>query len=232
MSSDAQIQLVGRGGNDANIAEVDPTFCAQRTSLRPIEYAPLNGALGGHFRAAFTYSNTAAKPAATSPIFSLRNIDQQKLLVIKRVQLWLACTTGYTAALAQDAALWFARNFSASDSGGTALSIAAGGRLYTSKMAASILGNSVIGQISSGDTLTAGTRLLDTYPLGYAAWVNPATAGAVVGPFQLFDTSPGDHPIVCGLNEGIVITSPIGNAQAAGVSKWSVFVDWAEVVAY
>jgi len=226
--SDAQIQIVGKGANINNFLDVDPSFLATRTSLRPLEYAPLGGVQGGHFRAAFSYSNTAAKPAAASPIFSLRNTDPTKLLIIKRVILWLACTTAYTTAGAQDAALWIARNFSGSDSGGTALSVAAGARLRTSLMAPSNLGNTILGQISSGDTLTAGTRTLDTYPVGYAAWVNPAAAGAVAGPFYLFDKEAGDHPIILSSNEGVVLSTPLGNAQAAGVSKWSVFVDWLE----
>ena len=231
MAADAQIQFVGNGPNGDSIAQIDPTFGAQRTSLRPIEYAPLNGVLGGHFRGAFSYSNTAAKPTTNSPIFSLRNTDPQKLVLIKRVQLWIACTTAYTAAGAQDAALYKASNWSTSDSAGTALAVAVGARLRTS-MAPSILGNTMLGQISSGDTLTAGTRTLDTYPLGYAAWVNPAAAGAVVGPFTMFDKEAGDHPIICAMNEGIVLATPLGNAQAAGVSKFAVVVDWAEAVFY
>ena len=82
------------------------------------------------------------------------------------------------------------------------------------------------------DTLTAGTQTVDTYPLGYAAWVNPAAAGAVVGPFYLLDQQAGDHPAICAMNEGIVLATPLGNAQAAGVSKFTVVVDWAEVISY
>ena len=231
MTASAEVQLVGSNTNGDTVMQVDPTFQAGRFSLRPVDYAPLNGVLGGHFRAAFSYSNTAAKPAAGSQVFSLRNTDPQKIVMFKRVILWVSCTTAYTAAGAQDMSLSCARNSSSSPSGGTALSIAAGGYLRKT-MAASILGNTLVGQISSGDTLTAGTQTVDTYPLGYAAWVNPAAAGAVVGPFYLLDQQAGDHPAICAMNEGIVLATPLGNAQAAGVSKFTVVVDWAEVISY
>ena len=240
MSSDAQIQQVGSGSNDVIIVQVDPTMQAARASLRPLEWVgagPSGTPIGGHFRAAFSYSNTAAKPAATSTILSLRNADPTKLFVLKRLILWLGTTTGYSAALAQDAALWKVTGFVANDSAGTALAASAGQnqRLYTSKMGACGLTASgpIWGWASSGDAVTAGTRTADTYPLGYAIWTNPTAAGGVQGPFNLFDlASAGDMPIVCGQNEGIVVTTPIGNAQAAGVSKWSFFVDWAEVTSF
>ena len=234
MSEDAQVQLVGFGANDSFEAQVDPSSFALRASLRPLEYQVVGGTQGGHYRAAFSYSNTAAKPAAGSPVFSIRWSDPVRLFALKRLQLWLACTTAYTAAGAQDAALWKVTGFSSADTGGTALSAVAGGqqRLYVGKMAATGLGSSAIGQISSGDTLSAGTRTPETYPLGYAAWVNPAAAGAVVGPFTLFDTLAADHPLICGVNEGFIVTTPIGNAQAAGVSKWSIWMDWAEIPSF
>jgi hypothetical protein len=236
MSEDYKMMQVGTGPNDMQGSQVDQTHAAARVSVRPLEHQGLVGGIqGGHFRASFSYSNTAAKPTAASPIFSLQNTDPVKLVLIKRVRAYIACTTAYTAAGAQDVALYHATGFTGADSGGTALAASTGAqqRLRVGNMASTILGTTLKGQISSGDTLTAGTRAVDSYPLGYAAWVNPAAAGAVAGPFDLFDADRlDDHPLVVALNEGIVITTPIGNGQAAGVSKWAITVDWAEVASY
>ena len=202
MSEDAQIQLLGNGPNDSTPMQVDQTHQAIRASVRPMEHQGLVGGVqGGHFRAAFSYSNTAAKPAGGSSILSLQNTDPVKLVLIKRVRAFIACTTAYTAAGAQDVALYHATGFTGADSAGTALATSAGAqqRLRVANMASSILGTTLKGWVSSGDTLTAGTRTPDTYPLGYAAWVNPAAAGAVAGPFDLFDADRlDDHPLVGG----------------------------------
>ena len=94
-------------------------------------------------------------------------------------------------------------------------------------------GGTGLAWISSGDLLTVGTRTLDTYPVGYGAWLNAITTINAPSALTLFDSSgPYDHPVVLGLNEGIVLQTPIGNAQAAGVSKFTVIMDWAEVPSF
>ena len=50
---------------------------------------------------------------------------------------------------------------------------------------------------------------------------------------ELFSAgAAGKHPLVLAANEGLVVQTPIGNGQAAGVSKWAFTMEWAEVAAY
>jgi hypothetical protein len=235
MSVDAAVQQAGWGPNDAFLQQIDPTFYAGRVSLKPLEYQAAGGVQGGHYRLATSYSSTAAKPAAGSDIFSLRWADPTKLFVLKRFLLYVATTTTYTASAVQDAALYKATGFTAAASSGTAVSIAVGGKLQSSRMAISGIatGGTGLAWISSGDLLTVGTRTLDTYPVGYGAWLNAITTINAPSALTLFDSSgPYDHPVVLGLNEGLVLQTPIGNGQAAGVSKFTVIMDWAEVPSF
>lgn len=227
------MQLTGQGANDSVIAQVDLTFLSGRTNLRPLEYI-VNGITGGHYQLVALYSNTAAKPAAASDVLSLRWTDSRLFLVLKRLTIFSICTTGYTAAGAQDFSLYKATGFSVAASGGTqVIPVAATGQAVRSTMKKSGLdGSSGVLWVSSGDTLTAGTRTLDTQASGYVQFANPATVGSAQQSdlFNLRDF--GEHPMVLTANEGLVIQTPIGNAQAAGVSKYGFQVEWAEVAAY
>lgn len=224
----------GFGNNDNVISQVDPTHAATRVNLRPLEHST-QGIQGGHYKLVALYSNTAAKPAAASDIMSLRWTDTRMFFVLKRVAMIGITTTLYTAAGTQDMALYRATGFSASPSGGTQVApVAAGGQaMRTNNMKKSGLdGSSGVLFVSSGDTLTAGTRTLDTQPLGYISYPNGAAVGS---PWQydLFEVRDfGEHPLVLGANEGIVIQTPIGNAQAAGVTKYAIIMEWAEVAQY
>jgi hypothetical protein len=97
-------------------------------------------------------------------------------------------------------------------------------------------GTGGVAWISSGDLLTTGTRTLDTQPFGYACFLN-STIGTN-GQQDLYNVRDfGEHPIVLqtsgeGMCNWIVIQTPIGNAQAAGVSKYAVQLEWAEVAQY
>lgn len=225
------VSIKGAGWQENIEAQVDPTHNALRVNLRPTEHAQA-GTIGGHFNAVFSFSNTAAGPAANSDLLSLRWTDSKMLFVLKKVVFNLAVTTAFTTAQAVDAALYKATAFTASPSGGTALAPASvAQRSRSANMAGSLIGNTGIGQISSGAALTAGTRTLDTYPSGYAAIAATATVGAA-GQATIFDVRDfGVHPIVLGANEGIVIQNTIANG-AAGVAKYSFTMSWAEVPVY
>lgn len=229
-----RMQITGQGANDAVVTQIDPSHFSQRASLRPLDHVQL-GVNGGIYKIAATYSSTAAKPAAASDVLSLRWTDTRMLLVVKRVTALVLATTAYTAAGAQDLALYRASGFTVSPSGGTQVIPSAGqGNAMRATMKASGLdGSSGVLWVSSGDLLTTGTRVLDTQPMGYFQFGNPT---GVVGSPQsgdLLNTREfGTSPLILTANEGIVIQTPIGNAQAAGVTKFGFVIECAEVAAY
>lgn len=223
--------LYGVGPN-ANIeAQVDSSFQCLRTTIKPDEFQ-IPGTQGGHYTMTFGYSNTAAKPAAASDVVSMRWSEPNLLFVLKRLSAWAVTTTTYTATLNQDFAAFRATGFSVAASAGTQIVPIGGGQQKnrTNQMSPSTLGNSAVLWVSSGDTLTAGTRTLDTQPFGYIAWLNPITTPNAPTFGVLYEErNTGQYPLICGVNEGIVIQTPIGNGQAAGVSKYTFVMEWAEV---
>lgn len=237
MGADGQVQIVGGGANEPYITQIDPTFLAQRTSLKPLEFNPTGGLLGGHHSICVNFSNTAAKPAAASDVFSLRWSDTTWLFVLLKLTLTVSTTTTYTASLIQDAALYKATGFTVAASAGTQVTAVLGSnqrmRMTMSPTKITTSGSGLL-WISSGDLLTAGTRVIDSYPLGYMSWLNPITTVNAPSRYDLFDCSGNGHkhPIVLAANEGLVVQTPIGNAQAAGVSKWAFTMDWAEVTSF
>lgn len=228
--------LSGAGSNSNIEAQIDPTHQAIRANLKPLEHI-VNGKQGGHYFMSMLYSNTVAKPAAGSDVFSLRWTDTNMLLVLKRITIQAVITTGYTAAGAQDFSIYKATGFSVSPSAGTQIiPSTASQKARSSNMAASGLGGaSGVLWVSSGDLLTTGTRTLDTQPFGYCQLFNGTTVGSgqpMVAQVLYEIRDFGVHPIILSQNEGLVIQTPIGNAQAAGVSKFGITMEWAEVSAY
>ncbi len=236
MASDATIQLVGFGPNADVEAQIDPSHLSLRASLRPLDHSAVGGPVGGHFKMTFGYSNTAAKPAGGSDVISFRWVDSRLLFLLKSLGVWIVTTTPYTATLNQDLALFGASGFSVAASAGTQILPVAGPaqKLRVGNMSATLIGaGGGLLWASSGDLLTAGTRTLDTQPIGYGAFLNAITTPNLPTFISLFDTDhPQDHPKVIGANEGFVVQTPIGNAQVAGVSKYTFIMEWAEVPAY
>src|SRR5438876_11720912 len=129
--SDYPVKIVGYGVNADVLSQVDPTHDALRSSLRPMEHV-IAGMIGGHYAMVATYSSTAAKPAAGSDVFSLRWTDSRFYFVLLRMTAFCIATTAYTAAGSQDLALFVARDFSVSPSGGTQVTPLAGGQVVRS----------------------------------------------------------------------------------------------------
>jgi hypothetical protein len=231
------VVVKGAGPNDNIEQQVDPSHQAGRISLRPVEHQLQGGqAPGGHYTTIFGYSNTAAKPAAGSDVVSFRWADTKMLFLLKRLLVWAVTTTAYTASANQDLALLRANAFSVAASGGTQIVPAAGPaqRARISGMGPTLLGTtSGLLWASSGDLLTVGTRTLDTQGAGYFAYLNAITPINAPSFGVLYDQrNSGEHPWILGVNEGFVIQTPIGNGQAAGVTKYTFVMEHAEVPAY
>jgi len=175
----------------------------------------------------------AAGLAAAAPVFSFRNATANRKLRILAVNVNASVgATGFTAGSALFS-MFAARAFTASDSGGTALSALAAGnnsnKLRTAQPSSFVL-TSTGGdaRISSTAALTAGTRTLDANPVGNI--VCPAGAAGTVmiqdTPIYSDYTTLYGIPLVLAQNEGFVIEATV---PATGVWQFGINMLWAEV---
>jgi hypothetical protein len=151
--------------------------------------------------------------------------------VVKRVSVAWNCTTGFTAGQALGFAMFAARSFNASDTGGTALAPILGSsqKYRTAPFVSSVVTDV---RISAAATLTAGTRTLDTQALGSTQfYATAATAGSLLTNINLITYRINDHPLVLQNNEGFVITNQVVMG-AGGVGTLIVNVEWFETNYY
>ncbi len=201
-----------------NELKIDASHNAARTSLRAdealtwISVGANSGALTG--------------VAAAGPIFTLRNIGSN-LLVVRRVTIGYVTTTAFTAAQGLAYQAFVARGFTASDSGGTAIVITGNQNKMRTSLATP---TNLDMRIASTGALTAGTRTLDTVALGIVGGGSSAV-GASLSPQNLLQHDAGDYPLVLANNEGLVIANTI-LMGAAGVIQLHVNVEFAEMSSY
>jgi hypothetical protein len=208
------------GGLSGALQEVDPTFLASRVSERPV---PARSWISVGAR-----SGPITALAANVPILSLRNLSTN-LLLVRRIGFGFVTTTAFTAAQLVDAALYFARAFSASDSGGNAITLVGDQSNHRTSLAAP---TSIDLRISNSAALTPGTRVLDTIALArLGKWSASVGDGIDVVADNLIKHGPGSYPLVLAQNEGLVLES--GEALgAAGVLRMYVNLEIAEVSTY
>ncbi len=228
------IQIQGNGGV---ISEVDGTaFRAIRTVNRPIDHGAL-----GHYRIQAVTGTLAAALAANAVVYSFRWSDATRLAVITKLKCRFLPLTLFTAATLTDHTSFDAyvgRSFSASHTGGTAMTPTGNNAKARTSMGTSLLGDL---RISTTAALGGGTITLDAFPFAQSIRkgnrVNPAAATEEVvmpqtdGMEMDFDMGGGDHPLVFAQNEGFVIRNRTV-WPAAGTGILSVLVAWAEVTAF
>jgi hypothetical protein len=208
------------GADGINQLGVDANFKAARVSLRPpqslawLSVASRSGALTGL--------------AANAPIFSLRNLAANPLIV-RRVGVGFLTTTAFTTAQEVAFGLKVARAFTASDSSGTAIALAGNNCKQRSSLANL---TSVDCRISVAAALTGGTKTLDTNDIGVAGFFSSAV-GASLPPSMnnLLSHDAGDYPLVLAQNEGFNIMSLVA-LGAAGVGVAYVNMEVAEATEY
>lgn len=204
------------------VMEVDPTFKASRTSIRPMEclaWVPV-GARSGALTGA----------VANSAVFSFRNLSANPI-IIRRVGVGLIATTGFTAAQELAWGLKVARAFTVSDSAGTPVALT--GNNCKARTSLGTL-TSVDCRIAAAAALTAGTKTLDTNDIGVTGTYAPATtAGVLLTPSDrnLLSHDAGDHPLVLATNEGFNIMNLVAMG-AGGVGTLYVNMEVAEAASY
>ena len=215
----AVIQTAG----SSTLATVDTNFKSLRNTVKPDDSA---GAYQIGVR-----SGLMTVVAANAPVFSFRFAPGTgQLCVVKRVTVGWITTTGFTAGQIMGFGLFYARNFLASDSGGTAVApISNSSQQLRTKLDTTQVTDL---RISTTGALTAGTRTLDAQALGAVRFYSPTTtAGNHLTATNLLLYSATDHPIVLQNNEGLVINNQV-LMGAAGVGVLSVNVEWFETDAY
>lgn len=219
-----------QSGSDSSLLTVDPTFKAARVSVRAPEAV-------GYFQLGAVSGNlTNTTVVANGSLFSMRWAPGNgKLAVIRRVTVNFVQTIGWTAAAAQPVGLYIARSWTVSDSGGTAITVAANTNKMRTSNDPSLFAAPSDVRVSTTATLTAGTRTLDTNPISVgllaASQVAAASANYPQQTIVLHDVNTGDHPIVLDNNEGIVLNNMVVWPAAAN-GLISVNVEWFESNSY
>lgn len=190
----------------------------------------------GHYQVAVQTGAIGAGMAANGELFQLRWTDSTRLCLIQKISCnGIIATTAFAAgALTVRASI--ARSWSASGTGGTALTLTGDQASLRTSMGASLVGDA---RVSTTAALGAGTKTLDTQDIGMitshtSAGTSAATpiVGSVFLPVSdLFecDVADGEHPIVLAQNEGIVIRATV---PATGVWTAGFTIKWAEVAAF
>ena len=174
--------------------------------------------------------------AAAAPIFSLRWTSTASRMIIQSINLDFYTSTAFTTVQAIGNSLYFARAYTVTDTGGTAITttqandqaldtkqIGVGGTAQSLLFA----GNGDM-RIATTGTLTAGTRTLDDQAL-YTWLASSGTIGvASNNPDVYFGYQDATNPLTIRANEGIVITNDL-LLGATGVVIWTIGLEWTEV---
>ena len=206
-------------GSTGNVLEVDTSFKAARATLRPHE------ALAWNSIGAQTGGITGI--AAAASIFSFRNISANPILV-RRVGLGVINNVGFTTAQVVDFGLMVARNWTASDSGGTAIALTGNNGKHRTALGTP---TSVDCRIATTAALTAGTRTLDANTLSQIGSWSANALASLAAMDNLLKHDASDYPLVLAQNEGFIIQNQTAFG-AAGVCRAYVNMEFAEVTSY
>ena len=179
----------------------------------------------------------AAALAANAVVFSARWGDATKIATVTKLRWRFLPLTLFTAATLTDHTSFDAvvgRTFSASHTGGTALTLTAPSFKRRNSFSATAFTDL---RIATTAALGGGTITLDAHPFAQSLRrgnrVNPAAATEEViqpttdGFSDEYSASDGDHPILLVQNEGIVLRNRTV-WPAAGTGVLLVEMDWNE----
>jgi len=198
---------------------------------QPGSVVPNYNLLQGSYAKGLCSGTMAAGLGAAAPVYAFRYTPSVtgSVAVVRRVTLSAGnAGTGFAAGVA-NFGLFAARAFTASDTSGTAGTLTGNnGKLKTNQATTGV------GQIMIATTATntAGTRTLDTDPLGaIEVGVVVAAGAALVAPNSvLYDPkNGGDFPLQLVNNEGFVIQATV---PATGTWTFCVNTQWDEYSQY
>ena len=189
------------------------------------KFAATDPGVLGIFSIGVTSGSIAATLAASSPLFSLRWGAASGFFVPDRIDVGVSVDAAITTSVPPGLELIMARSFTASDSGGTAITLTGNNNKFQTTHDTSLVTDA---RIATTGALTAGTRTLDAQPFK----VVPFTTGTAIGtPLELTTIYLRSqlYPIVLNQDEGFIIRNgTVG--PATGTFKIHVAMTWYEVV--
>ncbi len=210
-------------GNSGTVLEVETNTRALRITPRPIDV----GALGS-YAGAWTTGTIAAGMAANGGVFSCRWTHASNLLLLRRLTFSMTSLgTAFTAGVGT-ARLIVARNFTASDSGGTSVLPTGNSQKRRTSFGTTLIGDL---RIASTAALTAGTRTLDGAELSNLMFAVGAVANTVYCPTAVLFSPDftGEWPLVLAQNEGFAVQATV---PATGTWQAKVNMEWSEVSSF
>lgn len=231
----AGLQVQGAGGSIAEIG----AFAAK--GLHHIAKPQDHGALG-HYQTILTTGTIGAGLAANGELVQMRWTEASNVCLIQEIELLEFRDVAAAFAVGP----WNfqairATAFTVDGTGGAVIA-----QTDPQSQLRTAMGNALLAiRLASTAALTAGTKTLDTLPIG-AAFGNVGSTPAIAqmyvpagspvtgygGPgVNLFkaDVSSGEHPIVLATNDGLIIRA---NVPATGTFVASFKVKWAELAAF
>jgi hypothetical protein len=216
--------IIQSGAASTTLLTVDPTMLAARISERPPE---ILGAYGMGLT-----SGALTGVAAGGTVFSFRwaPATTTQLCMVRRIEIGFSTTTAFTTAQSLQYSLQIARQWTASDTGGTAAAFTQTntGKFRTVMPTSAFAGGGQI-MIANTGANTAGTRTLDTQAIAFTQGSSTAVATTMLNN-PIFQHQPGDYPIIFAANEGFIINN-VQLMGAAGVINLTVNVEWMELAA-
>lgn len=216
--------IIQSGAASTTLMTVDPTFLAARTSERPPEIL-------GAYSIGLT-SGALTVVAAGGTVFSFRWAPptSTQLCMVRRVEVGFSTVTAFTTAQALQYSMQVARNWTASDTGGTAAAFTQTntGKMRTTMPTSAFAGGGQI-MIANTGANSAGTRTLDTQAMMFLQGSSTAIATTLPSA-PIYQHSPGDYPLILANNEGFIINN-VTVMGAAGVINLTVNVEWMELAA-
>ena len=190
----------------------------------------------GHYQVAVTTGAIAAGMAANGEVFQFRWGDATRFALIQKITIsGMRATTAFAAG-AIDIKCTFARSFTVSGTGGTALTLTGDNQALRTNMGTTLATDI---RIATTAALGAGTKTLDTQDMGAITTHSSGGAGSatpIIGSIYLpmtdifeNDVTDGEHPIVLAQNEGVVVRLTV---PATGVWNIGVVCKWCELTAF
>jgi hypothetical protein len=216
--------IIQSGALSTTLLTVDPTMLAAHVSERPPEI------LGAYSMGLTSGALTVAAAGSTVYSFRWAPATTTQLCMIRRVEIGFSTVTAFGTAQALQYSMQIARQWSASDTGGTAAAFTQTntGKARTVMPTSAFAGGGQI-MIANTGANTAGTRTLDTQAIGFVQGASTAL-GTVLTAAPIYQHQPGDYPVILASNEGFIINN-VTVMGATGVINLTVNVEWMELAA-
>jgi hypothetical protein len=193
----------------------------------PLNYN-VNGFFGGHYSVGIRSGDIAGAltAGANGQLISIRWQDTRMLMVPLRLELQVLCKA-YSSGNSLDLAVYIARNFTTNASGSGSVTYSQPSKHQNARMNQSLLISNGEFRVAGTTGLTPGTQTLDATPIATGA-VEITAVQQVRSLTMITPPDGGEHPIVIGNNEGLIVRLESINLAASNtIAVYGRFI-WAE----